>query len=138
MSKGNANKRAGTGEERRVLKLLVAHDPDGEWESRTTDILGRRRACGHALTHGFDVWSVKRHAYIEVKLRGKHATQGEILEWAKQVKRETEVEGDKYIAYRQKRGDAWMACVEQDSCPLGTIEWWVQPFAHWMQWRAKG
>ena len=127
MSKGNANKRAGTGEERRVLKLLVAHDPDGEWESRTTDIHGERRSCGHALTHGFDVWSVKRAAYLEVKLRKRHITQAQISKWAEQVMAQTAVNGSVHIAYRQKRGDAWVAEVYPS---LNT--WDTEPFSHWV------
>jgi len=102
----NKSKVAGTNEEKEVHMLLMELDPDGEWERRTAGKDGKPRGAGGALTHGFDVWSVKRKCWCEIKMRDCRITQKMIAGWLKQ--HHSEELG--VVVFREKwRSDRWVA-----------------------------
>lgn len=82
MSKGNANKRKGTSNERKLLLKLWDLDPDGRWESRTTLPDGEKRP--EAPSHGWDIHSFKRQMCVEAKTRKGDFTPKLFHEWLNQ------------------------------------------------------
>lgn len=141
MTKGNPSKRVGTSTELQLLRKLRQADPDGQWESRTQDLDGKRK---DTAPDGWDVFSRKRYTWIECKLRAKRVTWHEIRDWCiaaigRDCPRPTANTPVRLVMFRHKHSSEWTVVDPWQSARQGLLLS-SEPFDQWatvMQHRGR-
>ena len=138
MSSGNTSKRVGTATELQLLRKLRKGDPGGQWESRTQGLDGKRT---DTAPHGWDLFSRRRDIWIEVKLRDKRVTWGEIRKWCEYIHERPcprdgmDAEGifpNRFVVYRQKHGSEWSVVEPWMPGAKYGLMIYAEPFDQWL------
>ena len=138
MSEGNKSKRAGTATELQLFRKLRKADPGGQWESRTQGLDGKRT---DTAPHGWDLFSRRRDIWVEVKLRDKRITWGEIRKWCEYIhERPCPRDGMdakrifplRTVIYRQKHGSEWSVATPWMPFTRYGLMVYAEPFDQWL------